>query len=99
MITYKKRIEQLDKKIDACRVKLTEIELQYGQRAKYENKEMEIEELMYLKEWYSKKIRDDEERTKYRLCRIRRCKNYIHGTCFICRLPNDNKCDFLEVSE
>lgn len=95
-MTYLQRINYFDKKIEKAKEKMQEIEELHGHNAMYQKKQMEIEEFEHLKSWYNKKIIADCEFRKYMFCRVKNCKYYLHGKCFINKTPKVNECDYCE---
>lgn len=91
-MTYLQRIDWLDKKIEKAKEKLLDVEELHGRNATYRRKEMEIEEYEHLKSWYNGKIIAEYKRDTYRLCRMKNCKYYLHGNCFLGKSPVDNAC-------
>ena len=99
MIAYEKRIEQLNKKIERLKQSAEDIELLYGNNYKYQKKQMEIEELCHLIDWYNEKISEDKQRELYRFCRINQCKYFMREKCFLLKIPTNNNCKFCEKQE
>lgn len=95
-MTYLQRINYLDRKIEKAKEKIQEIEELHGYNTMYQKKQMEIEEFEHLKSWYNKKIIADYEHRKHMFCRIKNCKYYQRGSCFINKIPKANKCDYCE---
>ena len=95
-MTYLQRINYLDRKIEKAKEKMQEIEELHGHNTIYQKKQMEIEEFEHLKSWYNKKIIADYEHRKHMFCRIKNCKYYQRGACFINKIPKANKCDYCE---
>lgn len=96
---FEKRIITLQKKINTKRERLKEIEEYYGFDTRYQRTEMEIKELEHLIGWYSGKIKEEDYKNKYYVCKLQNCKYLQCNKCFIHKEPIDNKCEFYEKGE